>query len=693
MLRFFAYFFIAVDFFFIILYNTFMQLKDIKGISDKREADLNKMGVFSPEDLIKKFPRNYLDRTKTLPLEQCYNNEIVLTYGTVMTKPAVFLSARRLKCVRAVVEQGMQCFTVIWFNQPYVASQLKVGVEYLFYGRVKSNFGGISLTSPSFEPMDRNVRLKGIVPVYSLKGSLTQKVMRDAVMSCVYRLEIKSVIPPHLIKKYNLTSLAEAYREVHSPTDMTKQKLASERIAIEEYFLLISAFKLIKGDRQQVRLNNYGCSPEDLRAFTERFGFEFTAGQKKAVNEIFADMTSPKAMNRLLQGDVGSGKTAVALCAVFIAAKGGYQAAMLAPTEILAEQNYNIIKRTFPEYEVVFLSGSLKASEKKAVKARIKEGKARIVVGTHAVITGDVEFYNLSLCVCDEQHRFGVQQRSALIAKGIIPDVLVMSATPIPRTLSLIFYGDLDITEITDKPKDRKPVLTYIVPENKYEGMLGFIRDTVKLGKQVFCVCPKIEEDEEGTVMSVTELYEELSGRLAGVRCALLHGKMKDDVKASVMESFKNKEADLLVSTTVVEVGIDVPNATVMVIYNAERFGLSQLHQLRGRVGRGGDKSYCFLYSGNADESANERLKVLCENSDGFKIAEKDFEMRGSGDFMGTRQSGKFLSDLGSLVYPPAVIFYAKRLCDEAFVSPDFVKGIRQLALDKYDRLKDVALN
>ena len=670
-----------------------MKLTEIRGISDKRAEDFAKMGITTAEQLVKHFPRTYLDLTTTLPLEKCYNNDIVLTYGKVLSMPVVFTSARKLKCVKVAVEQGMQVFTAIWFNQPYVTGKLRPDVEYLFYGRVKNGFGGTTLVNPSFEPIDNNVRLKGIVPVYSLKGNLTQKCVRDAVKDALYKLKTRSVIPEELIRKYNVSSLYDAYREVHSPTDVTSGQRAAERIAIEEYFILISAFKLIKGDRQQIRINQYSCTAADMKAFTERFGFEFTAGQKKAVNEIYSDLTSPRSMNRLLQGDVGSGKTAVALCAVYAAVKSGYQAAMLAPTEILAKQNFSIIQRIFPEYECVFLSGSLKASEKNAIKKRIKSGDARIVVGTHAVIQEDVEFYNLSMCVCDEQHRFGVQQRSTLVEKGIIPDVLVMSATPIPRTLSLIFYGDLDITEITDKPKNRLPVKTYLVPKSKYEGLLGFIENTVKAGKQVFCVCPKIEEDEEGTVMSVTELFEDMKKALPSVRASLLHGKMKDSEKERIMGDFKDKKSDLLVSTTVIEVGIDVPNATVMVIYNAERFGLSQLHQLRGRVGRGGDESYCFLYTEKDDGKALDRLKVVCGSGDGFKIAEKDFEMRGSGDFMGTRQSGKFLNDLGSLVYPPSVIFFAKRLCDEAFSRPEYVDGVRDIALEKYERLKDVALN
>lgn len=670
-----------------------MEITKIKGISDKRAVDFSKMGILTADDLIKHFPKNYLDLRKITPLEKCYHNDVVLTVGRVATVPKMFTTARKLKCVRILCEQGIRGFTVIWFNQPYVISHLKVGEEYLFYGRIKSDFGGVSMVNPSFEPLDNNVRLKGIIPVYTLKGNLNQKTVRDCIKNAVFALDLKSVIPDKISKKYGLSSLKAAYAEVHSPSDSVQTKLAAERIATEEYFTLISAFKFIKGDRQQVRINQYSCGATEMREFTKRFGFEFTDGQKHAVNEIFGDLTSPRSMNRLLQGDVGSGKTAVALCAIYSAVKSGYQAAMLAPTEILAEQNFRIIKSLFPDYEVVFLSGSLKATEKRLVKQDIKSGKARIVVGTHAVIQGDVEFYNLSMCVCDEQHRFGVQQRSALVAKGVIPDVLVMSATPIPRTVSLIFYGDLDITEIKDKPKARQEIATFLVPERKYEGMLGFIENTVKSGRQVFCVCPKIDEDEEGTLMSVTELFEELKTKLSGVRVGLLHGKMKDAEKSQVMSDFKAKNFDLLVSTTVVEVGIDVPNATVMVIYNAERFGLSQLHQLRGRVGRGGDKSYCFLYTRSDDEKALERLKTVCENTDGFKIAEKDFEMRGSGDFMGTRQSGKFLGDLGNLVYSPSVIFTAKKLCDEAFAEPSGLGELRKAAIEKYEKLKDVTMN
>ena len=317
-----------------------MKLTDIKGISDKRAQDLAKMNIFTPEDLIKHFPRNYLDLRKITPLEKCYNNDIVLTCGKLMTAPKMFTSARKLKCVRVPVEQGLRGFTAVWFNQPYVMSHLRAGEEYLFYGRIKSDFGGVSIINPTFEPVDNNVKLKGIVPVYTVKGNITQKVVRDAVKSAIFGLDIKSVIPARLSKKYGLENLKTAYIDVHAPSDAETQKNAAERIALEEYFILVSAFRFIKGDRQQIRINQYSCTAADMREFISRFGFEFTEGQKNAVNDIFSDLSSPRSMNRLLQGDVGSGKTAVALCAIYTAVKSGYQAAMLAPTEILAEQNY-----------------------------------------------------------------------------------------------------------------------------------------------------------------------------------------------------------------------------------------------------------------------------------------------------------------------------------------------------------------
>lgn len=670
-----------------------MELTKIRGVNDKREQDFNKMGIFDTADLMRYFPRTYLDLTQRQMLKYAYHNDIVLTVGKVISAP-VTRHFRRGGLVRIACEQEGFFFHIVWFNQMYVASKLKVGEEYLFYGRVQDKGDGLSLINPTFELLEKAFRLKGIVPQYSIKGALNQKVLRDSCRLSVDIEKPKSIIPFDLLAKYNLSDLYSAYREVHNPSSFEALKKSSERIAVEEYFALISAFKFIKGGREQIRLNKYNTTAKQLLEFiTMRFPFDFTDGQKKAVNEIFADMTGAKVMNRLMQGDVGSGKTAVSMCALFIAVNSGYQAVMLAPTEVLARQNYIAAKKAFPDYNVGLITGSMTAKEKREMKLAVQQGWINIVVGTHALLQDDVEFKKLALCVCDEQQRFGVAQRSSLLSKGVTPDVLVMSATPIPRTLSLIFYGDLDITTIPDKPKARIEIQTNIFPTEKYNDMLNFIMKEIKEGRQAYFVSPKIEGDEEGEIISVTELFEELNEKMKGIRIGLLHGKMKDKDKNAVMQDFKDKNLDLLVSTTVIEVGVDVPDASVMVIYNAERFGLSQLHQLRGRVGRSDIKSYCFLMTRATQGIAIERLKIIKNNSDGFKISEQDFKLRGSGDFMGDRQSGKFMSDLGALNYSTESIFLAKKISDEVFESSRNLDDIKQIAIKKYNKLKDIALN
>ncbi len=667
-----------------------MKLSALKSIGEKREKEFSALGVNSAEDLARYFPRAYLDLTNRSSLKDAYHNDVVLIVAEVNRVQANTFS--RVKTVRAYCNQGGYPFTIVWFNQPYVAAKLQPG-EYLFYGRVRNEFGQRTLVNPTYEPLDKNEHLKGIVPVYRLKGKLTQKVVRRAVQEALKKVNIDSLIPYPLQKKYALSSLARAFFEIHNPSSEGAKDAAAERIALEEYFILISAFKMIKGGKEDIRTNKYSVSAKEVKEFSTRFGFTFTDGQKQAVNEIFENLYSPTKMNRLLQGDVGSGKTAVALCGIFMAVKSGYTAAYLSPTEVLAEQNYKILQKYFPDYKVGYLAGGMTAKEKRKLKAQLKAGEIDILCGTHAILQGDVEIPSLSFVVCDEQHRFGVAQRNALSEKGENADVLVMSATPIPRTLSLIFYGDLDITTIADKPKARQEISTSIIPESKYEDMLFYVEREVRAGKQAYFVCSKIEDDEDGELISVKELHEQLSAALPTVRFGLLHGKMKEREKAEVMTAFKNRELDCLVSTTVIEVGVDVPNATIMIIYNAERFGLSQLHQLRGRVGRGSEKSYCFLLMGAETESAKERLLTLKGNTDGFKIAEKDLQMRGSGDFFGTRQSGKMLTDIKNLRYSTEAIFLAKRLSDEAFEGNFDTEALRDAAVRKYDALKDVVLN
>ncbi len=671
-----------------------MELSKIYGVSEKRLAELNKISIYDCEGLIKHFPRSYLDLSKITPLKFCNNNEMTLIKARVITFPQQHTSARKLSYVKVICESAGEFLTCIWFNQPYVLKKLTLNTEYLFYGRIKNQFGQISISNPSFEPLESNNKLKGIVPVYKV-GGLTQGVTSMIIKNALKVTEIKSVIPSRLESKYSLNSLKNAYYEIHNPKDFTSIKTASERIALEEYFALMSAFKLIKGGKDKIRRNHYDISAKDIVEFSKRFGFELTNGQKNAINEIFADLKGHTVMNRLLQGDVGSGKTAVAIISMYVALKSGYQVAFLCPTEILALQNYKLMQRFFPEYTSAVLTSSISAKEKKDTKNKIADGSIQIVVGTHAILQQDVIFKNLSLCICDEQHRFGVVHRNALSDKGTACDTLVMSATPIPRTFSLTFYGDLDISEIPDKPSKRGVLNTHIVSAKKYDNMLEFIKREIEKGRQAYFVCPKIEDDVEGEVMSVTELYEQLTEKLKGVKLGLLHGKMKDSEKNRIMSEFKENKISGLVSTTVIEVGIDVPNSTVMVIFNSERFGLSQLHQLRGRVGRGQDESFCFLYSDTDEEVALERLRVIKENNDGFKIAEYDFNMRGGGDFLGTRQSGALFKELGALNYDASTVFLAKKLSDEAFeaCSLEEMQALKAVARKKYYRLKDVTLN
>ncbi len=667
-----------------------MDVRELAGVGEKRAAELKKMGIGTAEELLRFFPRTYLDMTQRVSVRELFHNDFALVACRLTGAEPVRRTGRR-SFVRAWLEQGGDTFSAVWFNMPYLAPRLKEG-EYLFYGRVQNRYGQVSLINPSFEPLERNSRLKGLVPVYSLKSGVSQRAVRDAVRAALDSVCVRTVIPAELVGEFSLSPLGEAYRAVHAPSSQREMQRGAERIAVEEYFKLIAAFRLVKGDRTVPRNRRYTATEREVAAFERRFPFTFTAGQQAAVRAVYDDLASPHRMNRLLQGDVGSGKTAVALTGIFIAVKSGYQAAYLSPTEVLAAQNFQLLQTLFPDYRVGYLAGGSSAKEKREIKAALARGEIDILCGTHAVLQADVEFSSLAFCVCDEQHRFGVAQRNLLGEKGEAPDMLVMSATPIPRTLSLVFYGDLDVTTIPDKPKERQEVSTSVIPERRYRDMLAYIRGEVKRGRQAYFVCAKIEDDD-GQVTSVTELYDELRTLLPDVRFLLLHGKMKEREKSEIMGAFKRGEADCLVSTTVIEVGVDVPNATIMVICNAERFGLSQLHQLRGRVGRGSEKSYCFLLAGELGETASERLNILKTTSDGFALAEKDLELRGSGDFLGTRQSGKFLSEIKNLHYGTQAIFTAKKLVDEAFARGLDREEIRRAAMERYESLKDVVLN
>ena len=676
-----------------------MQIEFFSNFTEKQREYLQKLQLFTLQDILSYFPRAYLDLTKQSQLKNSYHNDFIFIAAKLM-QPAEIFQKGRQKFIRAnfIVEHeddGLQeKFACIWFNAPYLLHKLKnTGEVFLLYGRLQKNkYGQYSFINPTFESKEENKYLKGLVPIYTLKSTIKQGNVRALVQKALSLAKISSYIPLALQKKYKLSSLVESYHAIHAPQNIKEKILASERIAVEEYFILLSAFRLFKGKQKKQQVLQYSCTKDALNNFIKGFPFTFTNAQLQAVNDIYNDLIQHGSMNRLLQGDVGSGKTAVALCGIFIAVKSGYQAAMIAPTEVLAKQNFMLLKRYFPQYSVEYLAGSCSAKAKSEIKKRLQSGEIAILCGTHALLQEDVHFHNFAFCVCDEQHRFGVAQRNILSEKGSLTSMLIMSATPIPRTLSLILYGDLDCTTMLEKPKERIEISTSIVPETKYTSMLKYLAEKAKEGEQCYYICPKIEEDEEGTIMSVQQLYEELKVQLPSVKFVLLHGKMKEKEKLEVMQNFKEGQFDALVSTTVVEVGVDVPNATHMVIYNAERFGLSQLHQLRGRVGRGNKKSYCFLLCGRTNEEALERLQILKKNSDGFKIAEADLAMRGGGDFLGTKQSGKFFTELKNLNYSTDVIFLAKKIVDESADYP-LDENLKNYLEQKFESLKEIILN
>ncbi len=667
-----------------------MLLTDLKGVSTARVKILNKLNIFSVEDLLNFYPKNYRDFTSISSIFDAYHNDFILTVCNVVSKPEKVDKGEGKGFVRVMCEQDGQHFTIIWFNQLYVAEKLSQG-EYLFYGRVRTDYG-IQLVNPTFERIDRVKKLNGFAPVYSTKGLIEQQVLRNIITDAIQKYDFCSLIPSPLQQKYELLSLKKAYEFIHNPNSFKEKEFGAIRIAIEEYFSLITAFKFIKNGLLTERKNLYKIKKEEITEFIKRFSFEFTQGQLTAVDEIYKNLKSNYTMNRLLQGDVGIGKTAVSFCGIFMAVKSGYQSVMLSPTEVLAKQTYEKLKEVFFDYNVAYLSGGTPLKEKREIKEKLLSGEIDIICGTHAIIQKDVQFTKLALCVCDEQQRFGVSQRSKLLNKGNGCDMLVMSATPIPRTLSLVVYGDLDITTITQSPEGRQSVGTHIVKKYKYEKMFTYLEQEFKKGKQAYFVCPKIEEDESD-VTALKELFEDVQKRMPSVHFSILHGKMKDKDKIDIMQKFKDKQIDCLISTTVIEVGVDVPSATIMVIFDAERFGLSQLHQLRGRVGRGNEKSFCFLVVGKESEEGLERLNILKNHLNGFEIAECDLKMRGGGDFIGTRQSGRFIKGISGLKYPANVITKAKQISEEMFNGRVNLIELDELLKKKYDYLFDVSLN
>ena len=618
-------------------------ITELKGIGDKRAQAFKRLGVSSLYDLVSFYPVRYEDRSVFKKLSEVSDGESVSVLATVAADPVLNRIRRGMELVKFRIVDETGVADVTYFNQAYMKNSFRRGDVCAFYGKfsVKGRF--VSIANPAFEK-NADASSGAIVPVYRLSSGLNRKAVTDAIRSCLtlYGNLIEDPVPEKIREKYRLIPEYDAVRSIHFPDDFDALRAARRRLIFDELFIFSLAVGRFKNSNTEKTGRIIRPASKELLS---SLPFSPTGAQSRAIEQCEADMASGKMMSRLIQGDVGSGKTLVAAAAIFSTFRSGLCSAYMAPTEILAKQHYSTFSELFAPFgmRTELLTGSTGAKERKRILSLLAAGELDLVVGTHALFSADVEYGNLGLVVTDEQHRFGVGQRSSLIEKAESPHVLVMSATPIPRTLALILYGDLDVSVIDELPPGRQRVDTFAVDSSYRQRLNGFIRKQVGEGGQVFIVCPKVEEDEEDAesgLKSAVDYAKELSEEMPEIKIGCVHGRLPAAEKNAVMESFAAGETQVLAATTVIEVGVDVPNASLMVIEDAERFGLSQLHQLRGRVGRGSRKSYCILVSDAEGENAKARLKILCDTNDGFKIAEEDLRLRGPGDFFGSRQHG-----------------------------------------------------
>ena len=624
-------------------------LRELSGVGEARAKGLEKLGLRVAGDLVGYFPRSYEDRRQVYTIAEAPVGELCCVRVMAAEEPRRMHIRKGLDVTRLKVVDGASAMLVTFFNQGYVRQALHRGEEYILYGRVELMGSHRQMTNPQFEGAERPWACGRIMPVYPLTAGITNHLLAGLVERALRELPPPAeTLPDDLLDRHHLAPAADCWRSIHFPADEAALDAARRRFAFEELFYLSLGLALLRERRSRGHGPAFGET--DLEGFYRLLPFTLTGAQRRALEESAADLALTRPMNRLVQGDVGSGKTAVAAGCAWLAVRSGWQCAMMAPTEILAEQHAKTLSAMLAPagIEVGLLTGSMKASEKRKVLAALESGALPFVVGTHALLSQGVAFHRLGLVITDEQHRFGVEQRAALAAKAggeedFSPNVLVMSATPIPRTLALIIYGDLDVSVIDELPPGRMPVKTVLVGESKRQRMYGFVRDQVKEGRQVYIVCPAVEENPEGAwdLKAVTEYARVLGEQIfPDLRVGLVHGRMKAKEKEAAMAAFTAGETNILVSTTVIEVGVDVPNASLIIIENADRYGLSQLHQLRGRVGRGKHQSWCVLVSDNRSPDTRARLKVLTQTNDGFKIAEEDLKLRGPGDFFGQRQHG-----------------------------------------------------
>lgn len=620
-------------------------VKYIKGVGPERVKSLNKLGIYTLEDLITYYPRTYEDRSKVKKMDELENGEEGLIEAICVSRISEIRIRKNMTIYKLIVRDETATCEITWFNMPYLKTKFKIGNRYKFFGKVKRTASKIEMNSPIFEEAENSINTGKIIPIYPSIYELTQNTLKNIMNNGIKMVygNLGETLPEYLLKEYNLIDINKAIKNIHFPENFEEYNKARQRLVFEELLILQLALLKLKNsyavDETGIAFNKNVHMSDVINTLP----FKLTRAQTKVLEEIDSDMESAKPMNRLLQGDVGCGKTAVSIIASYKAVKSGYQVAIMAPTAILAKQHLENFRKMLGQFNIncELLVSGLTKKQKEDILERLKAGEIDILIGTHALLEDNVEFKKLGFVVTDEQHRFGVRQRAKISSKGTNPDVLVMTATPIPRTLALILYGDLDISIINELPPNRQKIDTFAVTQNMEDRVNNFIKTQINEGRQAYIVCPLVEENEEIEAKSVLELAEKYKNQtFKKYKVEYMHGKLKPAEKDAIMEDFKNGKIDILISTTVIEVGVDVPNANIMIIENAERFGLATLHQLRGRVGRGTYKSYCILkYKGKSDV-IKQRMEIMTKTNDGFVVSEKDLELRGSGEFFGTKQHG-----------------------------------------------------
>ena len=669
--------------------NEYSKVSELKGIGEKTEKLLNKLNITTVGDLIRYYPRKYDIYEEVLPIAEVVEGKVCTISGVIYGKVQT-ATVKGLQITTATIKDETGGIKAVWFRMPFLKNTLRTATVVTLRGVIVSKKGVLRMEHPEiFYPSALyNEKCNSLQPIYGLTAGLSNQTVLKAMKQAIEYLDLKREFLPNEIRMQNhLAEYNFAIRQIHFPESKQSYFIARERLVFEEFLLFILALRqmreLNEKNKNQFEINNV---PE-IDSFLKKLPYDLTRAQKKVWDEICKDLTSEHVMTRLVQGDVGSGKTIVAILALLLVCYNGYQGAMMAPTEVLAKQHYDSINAMLGEYQIPFrvelLTGSMTMKQKKEAYARIKNGEVHIIIGTHALIQENVEYHSLALVVTDEQHRFGVKQREKFASKGNEPHVLVMSATPIPRTLAIIIYGDLDISVIDELPSNRVPIKNCVVDTSYRKTAYNFIRKQVAEGRQCYVICPMVEESEmleaENVIDYAKNIQEELG---TDIRVSFLHGRMKQAEKDEIMNAFSRNEIHVLVSTTVIEVGINVPNATVMMIENAERFGLAQLHQLRGRVGRGNHQSYCIFMSSSKTKETKQRLEILNKSNDGFYIASEDLKLRGPGDLFGIRQSGMLDFKLGDIYQD------AKLLQSASEAVNDILKEDPLLELEKHKNLK-----